>query len=166
MENLIHLEEDVKKFKKLIEYVDVCMFTTLDDNYKLHSRPMSTALLDEEGNAWLFTNEYSEKIQEVSHDNTVYLIYSHPGKNVYVSVKGICSVILDKIKIEEYWNPLLKAWFPAGKEDPKLCLVKVITEEAHYWNSNSSKMAVFFKMLKAIAKKEKYTEEDTGRLKL
>jgi len=159
-------EEAIKKFKELVKDVNVCMFTTIDDHDQLYSRPMSTADIDADGNAWFFTNEFSEKIHEVSKDNTVYLIYSHPGKNVYVSVKGSCTVILDKKKIDELWDPLLKAWFPGGKEDTKLCLVKVNTQEANYWNSNSGSMGVYFKMLKAIANREKYTEEDMGKLKL
>lgn len=166
MENIIHQEEDVKKFKDLIEYVDVCMFTTLDDDYKLHSRPMSTAQVDKEGNAWFFTNEFSEKISEISRDNVVNLIYSDPGKNIYVNVKGTCTVIIDRKKMEELWTPVLKAWFPDGIDDPKLCLVKVITEDAYYWNNNSSKMASFFNMLAAIEKGEKYEEGESGRLQL
>ncbi len=158
--------EAVKKFQQLVEDVNICMFTTLDDQCNLYSRPMSTIKIDDEGNAWFFTNEFSEKIQEVTRDNTVYLIYSHPGKNIYVNVKGTCSVIVNRKKIDELWNPLLKAWFPQGKEDPKLCLVKVVTEEASYWNSSGGSMGVYFKMLKAIANREQYKEKDMGKLKL
>lgn len=166
MEQQLTSEDAVKKFRDLVQDVNVCMFTTIDDKDQLFSRPMSTVQIDSDGNAWFFTNEFSETIQEVSKDNRVYLIYSHPGRNVYVTVKGTCSVIVNRKKIDELWNPILKAWFPGGKDDPKLCLVKVTTEEAEYWNSNSSKMAVYFKMLKAIANKEKYSEGETGRLKL
>lgn len=166
MNNIEDKEEAIGKFRELVREVNICMFTTLNDSSELFSRPMSTARIDEEGNAWFFTNEFSEKIQDVSKDNTVYLIYSHPGKNVYVSVKGTCSVILDRKKIDELWNPLLKAWFPGGKDDPKLCLVKVVTEEANYWNSKSGSMGVYFKMLKAIANRKQYQEEDMGKLRL
>mgnify|MGYP001039541093 CR=1 FL=1 len=159
-------EESVKKFKELVHEVNICMFTTIDDHARIFSRPMSTVQVDNDGNAWFFTNEFSEKIQEVSKDNTVYLIYSHPGKNIYVTVTGTCSIILDKNKIDELWNPLFKAWFPGGKEDPKLCLVKVVTAEANYWNSKAGKMGVYFKMLKAIANREQYKEKDMGKLKL
>lgn len=159
-------EEAVKKFKALVQDVNICMFTTIDDRNQVFSRPMSTVQIDDEGNAWFFTNEFSEKIHEVSSDNTVYLIYSHPGKNVYVTVTGTSSLILNRNKIDELWNPLFKAWFPEGKEDPRLCLVKVVTEEANYWNSNAGKMGVYFKMLKAIANKEQYREKDMGKLKL
>jgi len=166
MEEKLHSAEAIEKFQQLVADVSVCMFTTQDDNAQLFSRPMSTVQVDEDGNAWFFTNEFSEKIQEVSKDNSVYLIYSHPGKNVYVTVKGTSSVILDKKKITDLWSPLLKAWFPGGVDDPKLCLVKVVTEEAHYWNSSSSKMVVYFKMLKAIASKEQYKQTETGKLSL
>ncbi len=164
--NISEKEEAVKKFKDLVKDVNVCMFTTMDDQNNLYSRPMSTVNIDDEGNAWFFTNEFSETIQEVSKDNNVHLIYAHPAKNVYVTVKGSCTVILNRKKIDELWTPLLKAWFPKGKEDPKLCLVKVVTEEASYWNSNSGSMGVYFKMLKAIANREKYQEKDVGKLKL
>jgi general stress protein 26 len=159
-------EEAIRKFRDLVHEVNICMFTTLDDQNRLFSRPMFTVKIDEDGNAWFFTNEFSEKIQSVSRDNSVYLIYSHPGKNVYVTVRGTCAVTVDKQKIDELWNPLMKAWFPQGKNDPKLCLLKVVTAEADYWNSNSGSMGVYFKMLRAIANREKYTEEDVGKLKL
>ena len=166
MKETLRSAEAIQKFKKLVEDVSVCMFTTQDDGSKLFSRPMTTVQVDDEGNAWFFTNEYSEKINEVSKDNCVYLIYSHPGKNVFVSVRGSCSIILDKKKINELWNPLLKAWYPGGVDDPKLCLIKVVTDEAYYWNSSSSKMVVYFKMLKAIANKEQYKQAETGKLSL
>ncbi len=165
-QQIIDKDESVKKFKELADDVNICMFTTIDDHNNLFSRPMSTIHIDNDGNAWFFTNEFSEKIQEVTKDNTVYLIYSHPGKNIYVSVKGACSVIVNRKKIDELWNPLLKAWFPLGKDDPKLCLVKVVTEEANYWNSKTGSMGLYFKMLKAIANREQYKEKDMGKLKL
>src|SRR5215211_3545057 len=89
-------QEAVEKFRDLVSKVTICMFTTVDDNHNIMSRPMATADVDEEGNAWFFTNEFSEKIQEVSKDNVVNLIYSHPAKNIYVNVKGTCSVIIDR----------------------------------------------------------------------
>lgn len=158
--------EAVEKFRELAEQVNICMFTTLDNEHNVMSRPMWTADVDQDGNAWFFTNEFSEKIQEVSKDNLVNLIYAHPGKNIYVNVKGTCSVIIDRKKMEELWKPSMKNWFPEGLNDAKICLVKVTTEKAYYWNTNSSKMSLFFQMIKAIAKGEKFKEEETGKLDL
>jgi general stress protein 26 len=96
----------------------------------------------------------------------VYLIYAHPGEQKYVHITGYANVILDHDLIEKHWNPLLTAWYPGGMDDPKLCLVKVITEEARYWDSSSNKMVVFFNMLKAIVKKETFQQGEVGRLNL
>jgi len=131
----ISQEEAVSKFRQLAEDVNICMFTTIDDNGQLFSRPMATVRVDDDGNAWFFTNEYSEKVHEISRDNTVYLIYSHPRHNIYATVKGSCSLILDRSKMQEMWRPSVKAWIPDGLDDPKLCLLKVTTEDAYYWNS-------------------------------
>jgi general stress protein 26 len=159
-------QEAIQKFRDLAEVVNVCMFTTVDNELNIMSRPMWTAEIDDDGNAWFFTNEFSEKIQEVSKDNLVNLIYSHPGKNIYLNVKGTCSVIIDSKKMEELWKPSMKAWFPDGLEDSKICLVKVVTENAYYWNTSASKMSLFFQTIKAFAKGEKYKEEEMGKLNL
>lgn len=158
--------EAVEKFKELVEDVNICMLVTTDDNGNVMSRPMATIDVDDEGNAWFFTNEFSEKIHEASHDNSVALVYSHPGKNVYVHANGTSSVIIDKAKMKQLWKPMLKAWFPDGVDDPKLCLLKVNVQVAHYWNSASNKMVTFFSMLRAVATGDHYDEGEVGKLKL
>ena len=165
-EKKLETSEAVEKFKQLVNDVSVCMFTTINDNLELFSRPMVTTKVDDEGNAWFFTNEFSEKVHEISRDNNVYLIYSSPKTNTYVNVKGTCTVVVDRSKIDELWSPALKAWFPEGADDPKLCLLKVVTDNAYYWNHSSSKMSVFFSMIKAIAKKEKIESGEVGKLNL
>jgi len=158
--------EAIRKFKELVEEVNVCMFTTLDDKYVVSSRPMLTSSIDEDGNVWFFTNEFSEKITELSKDNVVHLIYSHPVKNIYVDVQGTCSLVIDREKMEALWDPKLKAWFPDGLADAKLCLVKVSTESAHFWNNSTSKMGLLFHMIRSIAKGDKYKENEKGQLDL
>lgn len=163
-----HLEkqEAIKKLTKLVEEIKVCMFATIHEDYSLYSRPMQTIQVDEDGNLWFFTNEYSSKAEDVSKENTVYLMYSHPGQNSYVHVKGKCKIINDKDKIKELWSPVVKAWFPKGLEDPALALLKVDTSEASYWDGSSSKFVVFFNIVKAIAKGEKPNDGEFGRLEV
>jgi general stress protein 26 len=158
--NLQH-DEAIAKFKQLVETVNTCMFTTMDDNMQLFSRPMATVHVDEQGNAWFFTNEFSEKVSDISRDNSVHLIYAHPKHEVYFTVKGICTVVVDRSKIAELWRPSMKSWLPEGMDDPKLCLLKVITESAYYWNTSSKRMSVFFNKLKGKGEKS-----EMGKLKL
>lgn len=159
-------QEAIEKFRDLVKDVNVCMFTTVDENNDLSSRPMFTSSVDEDGNVWFFTNEFSEKINEVSKDNLVHLIYSHPAKNIYVDVKGTCSLIIDRKKMEELWDPALKTWFPEELEDSKICLVKVATEQASFWNQSTSKMGLLFQMIRSITKGDQYKETEKGKLDL
>lgn len=165
-EKKLQHQEALEKFHKLVDDVHICMFTTIDNDGNVMSRPMWTAKIDDEGNAWFFTNEFSEKVQEVSKDSIVNLIYCHPGKNIYVNVKGTCSIIIDKSKMEQLWKPEMKEWFTEGLNDAKLCLLKVNTQNAYYWSTASGKVSAALQFFKSITKGDSYKEEETGKLDL
>jgi general stress protein 26 len=158
--------EQIKFLKDKVEDVRIAMLVTVNANHEIHSRPMGTAELDEEGNIWFFTNEYSSKVDEISHENKVVVTYSNPNNNTYLSIKGTASLVDDREKMKKLWNPIIKAFFPDGIDDPKLTLLKVDTEEAEYWDSNSSKMVVGFQMLKAAITGERYDQGDHGKIQL
>lgn len=46
----------------------------------------------------------------------------------------------DRPRIEEMWNPMYKAWFPKGKDDPEIAVLRVDVTEGEYWDANSSKL--------------------------
>jgi len=158
--------EQIKYLKDKVEDVRIAMLVTVNANHEIHSRPMGTADVDEEGNIWFFTNEYSSKVDEVSHENKVVVTYSNPNNSTYLSIKGTASLVDDKEKMKKLWNPIIKAFFPDGIDDPKLTLMKISTDEAEYWDSNSSKMVVGFQMLKAIVTGERYGKGDHGKIEL
>jgi len=166
METKLEQKAAINKLRELVKHGDICMFTTVDKETHVNSRPLTTADVDDDGNIWFFTNEFSEKVHELSTDNTVNLIYSNSDKNKYLNIRGACVVVINKEKNEKLWHPFLKAWFPHGLDDPKLCLLKVMTEEAFFWNSSSNKMVVAFNVLKAIVSNEKYDEGEEGTLSL
>jgi general stress protein 26 len=49
-----------------------------------------------------------------------------PDRQRYVSVAGRAWLLRDRAKIDELWSPLYKAWFPDGKDDPELALLRSI----------------------------------------
>lgn len=159
-------DDAIKKVTELINEVGVCMFTTIDEHNQVISRPMATADVDKDGNVWFFSNEYSGKVTQISENNELNLIYAHPGHNTYLNIFGIGSIVVDKKKMEELWTPAVKAWFPDGIDDPRLCLLKVDTKQAWYWDNSSSKMIIFFNMLTAIIRGKQFEEGESGELDL
>lgn len=142
--------ESIKKLNELTEGIDFCMLTTIDSGH-LRSRPMSTQQFDENGVVWFFTNDESHKVEEIAKDSRVNLAYSNSKDDAYVSVSGRAELSKDRAKIEEMWNPIHKAWFPDGMDDPHLALLKVEAEQAEYWEASSSKIVQLFGFIKAVA---------------
>ena len=139
----------LEQLKGFLEGIDFTMLTTVS-NGKLHSRPMSTQEMDENGDLWFFTSDDSRKVDELAADNRVSAAYSNPDDNTYVSVFGTGEIVKDRAKMEELWNPIHKAWFPEGLDDPHICLLRVNIEEAEYWDAPSSKFVQLAGFVKAL----------------
>jgi general stress protein 26 len=154
----------LEQLKALLEGIDFTMLTTIS-NGKLHSRPMSTQEMDENGDLWFFTSDDSRKVDELNADNRVNAAYSNPDDNTYVSVFGTADVVRDRAKIEELWNPIHKAWFPEGLDDPHICLLRVNIEEAEYWDAPSSKFVQLAGFVKALATGTEADYGDHGTIK-
>jgi general stress protein 26 len=150
MENTKTREEAIVKLGQLIEDIDFAMLTTVDTDGVLRSRPMSTQQAEFDGTLWFFTSDKTHKIEEIERDNRVNASYAKPEDNVYVSVSGTASIVKDRAKMEELWNPILKAWFPEGLDDPTICLLKVDVEQAEYWDSPSSTLVQIAGFVKAL----------------
>lgn len=133
----------IQKFKELLNDVEVCMLMKTDTTGKITSRPMMTLDVDLNGHIWFFTNEFSDNVQDASEHASVSLIYARPSKNIYIHINGTFTVVCDKAKERELWVPPLTEWFSLGLDDPKLCLIRVVPGEAHYWESTLSKMVTF-----------------------
>ena len=143
-------QESIKKLGEMIEDIDFAMLTTIDTNGVLRSRPMSTQKAEFDGTLWFFTSDQTHKTEEIEKDNRVNASYSKPEDNVYISTSGMASISKDRAKMEELWNPILKAWFPDGLDDPHLCLLKVDVEQAEYWDSPSSTLVQIAGFVKAM----------------
>ncbi len=150
MENTKTRQEAIEKLNALIEDIDFAMLTTADTDGVLRSRPMSTQKAEFDGDLWFFTSDKTHKVEEIERDNRVNASYAKPEDNVYVSVSGTAEINKDRAKMEELWNPILKAWFPKGLDDPTICLLKVNVEQAEYWDSPSSTLVQIAGFVKAL----------------
>jgi len=142
-------EEAIEKLRSLIKDIQTAMLTTIDDGV-LRSRPMQTQQTEFDGDLWFFTSSETHKTEEIEKDNRVNLAYASPNDNSYVSVSGRAELVKDRAKMEELWNPILKAWFPKGLDDPNITLLKVSVEAAEYWDSTSSTIVQVAGFIKAL----------------
>ena len=142
--------EAVAKLAKLIKGIKFAMLTTACDDGTLRSRPMATQRRPFDGELWFFTDDESPKVSEIRKDQHVNVSYADPDSNTYVSVSGRATLVKDKARAKELWNPFYRAWFPDGLDDPRLGLLRVTVEQAEYWDAPSSAMAHLFGVAKAM----------------
>ncbi|RYG25269.1 MAG: general stress protein, partial [Chitinophagaceae bacterium] len=91
-------------------------------------------------------NKGSEKNDQIAEDSAVHLMYMDTDKQQYLSLSGHARIVSDINKIEELWNPMAKAWFEKGKDDPALSLLCVTPEDGHYWDTKNGKIISFIKI--------------------
>ena len=132
-------QNDLEKLRTMVKDIDFCMLTTVDENGDPHSRPMSSnGDIDPNGDIWFFTGASSHKVSEISNLPKVNVSFADPDNQNYVSITGTAQLVRDRKKIDELWRPEFKMWFPKGKDDPEVALLKVNLEKAEYWDSPSS----------------------------
>ena len=150
----------MEKVRELIGDIKTGMLTTQDESGKLFSRPMATMQMDEQGTLWFLTKEHSPKAGQIKQNYQVNVAYAHPDEASYVSISGTAEELTDRAKIDELWSAMAKPWFPEGKDDPELAVLKVTTETAEYWDSTSSRMIRLFEMARAALTGDTYKEGD------
>ena len=154
--------QDLSKLFEKIKDVRIAMLSTFDEQNALHSRPMATIKPDADGSLLFLTDKNSAKVYEVKKDSQVNLSYANPSDNVYVSVSGTASAYRDEAKIAELWSEDMRAWFPEGKEDPNIMILKVEIEKGEYWDSPSGMLSRAYAYLRAVTTGEGSKSDDVN----
>jgi general stress protein 26 len=139
----------IDKLQVLVKRQGTCLFATHLAQLPLNVRPMSTQQVDDHGAFWFFSASTSAKNRDILANTQVQLFYSNPSRAEFLTVFGTCGVVTDKGKIDALWSPLVKAWFPGGKDDPSLTLLRMVPEEAHYWDTKHGSTIAFLKIVAA-----------------
>jgi general stress protein 26 len=160
----LHRGEAIDKLKELVKHNPICLFTSRLTQEPFQTRPMSTAQVDDEGNLWFLSASDSYKNEEVDYDPNVQLFYVNTADSEYLTVFGKAYISTDRQKIDEVWKPLAKAWFTEGKDDPRITLLKVVPEEAYYWDTKTNKMVAMLKILTAAVTGQTMDDSVEGKL--
>ena len=159
-------EDSKKKLQELIKDIKVAMLTTVSADGQLRSRPMATHEVDVDDALWFLTYTNTAKVAEVSQQEQVNLVYMDVKSQRYVSISGSGQTYRDAKKVHELWNPLMKAWFPKGPDDPMIAVMKVKPEYAEYWDAPSYSIVQLFGYIKAAVTGEEYKKEGTEHEKI
>ena len=139
--------EAIGKFKELVQHESTCLFTTRLTEIPLTTRPMGVQEVCDQGNFWFMSASDSDKNQEILIDPRVQLFFLNTSKYEFLTVYGKATISRDRKKIDKYWSDIAKAWFPEGKDDPRVTIIKVTPEDGFYWDTKDGKLVSMIKIL-------------------
>lgn len=125
-----------KKLIDLIQSFDNAMLVTRSDDGSLHARPMVVAEATDDGNLWFVTDRSSGKIADLMLDQDVAVTMQ--SSSVFATLSGECRVVDDRAKLKDLWREAWKVWFPEGKDDPSITLLKVVPDQGEYWDNSGA----------------------------
>src|SRR4051812_256972 len=159
--------EAISKLQELIKHNSICMFVTHLGDVPLETRPMSVAEIDDDGYFWFLSGKSTKKNLDISDDPNVQLFFANTSDQEYLTVYGEATEINDnKEKMKDLWNPIAKAWFPEGVDDPDLSLLKIEPLDAYYWDTKNGKMISMIKILASAVTGKTMEEGVRGKLKV
>ena len=150
----------------LIRGIKTAMLTTASADGSLRSRPMATLEGEFDGTLWFFTRADAPKVGEVRQEEQVNVSYADADGQRFVSVSGRAALVLDREKIQELWNPVYKAWFPKGLDDPQIALLRVEADKAEYWDAQSSAMVQLISLVKELVTRPSYPSGENQKVDL
>jgi general stress protein 26 len=154
------IEREVRKLRKFIKNTRIAMFTTVAADGRLRSRPMANLKGGFDGDLWFVTRSTAPKAEEIKDNQHVNIAYSDPEAERFVSISGLATLVREPEKVQALWSRRLRTWFPGGKKDPELALIRVRIDRAEVWDSKTSTMVHLEGLGAVIAKRRAVRAED------
>lgn len=157
-------DEGTRKVAELLKGNHLCMLGTTAEDGTLMSRPMALQEVEFDGDLWFFAARDSRKVQQIATHPQVNVTVS--AASTWVSLTGSATMVDDVGKKRELWNAGVEAWFPDGKDDSDVVLLRVEGDSAEYWNTPGGRVASLISFAKAKVTGEPYSGGENERVDL
>ncbi|MEX1078395.1 MAG: pyridoxamine 5'-phosphate oxidase family protein [Homoserinimonas sp.] len=139
-------DDELKTIAELVKASRITLLTTKSGHGDLHSRPLATQEVEFTGELWYLTQDPSEKVGDILVNPQVNAAFE--SRKGYLSIAGNAEIVHDRQKVDEYWSPAVEAWFPDGREDPAIALIKVRPVSAEFWARDTPGVVTVFTIAK------------------
>ena len=109
-----------------------------------HSQPMTAQVEDEdEGNGpvWFFSAKDTDFVKQLGEGRRAVAHFAAKDHELFASLDGALVPFNDRATIDRLWNPFVAAWYPGGKDDPKLQLLRMNPDRVQVWLNDSGVLA-------------------------
>jgi general stress protein 26 len=158
--------EAIKKIRELAEAARVCLMITNLDSKPLSIRPMASQKVDEQGYVYFMAVRSSDAVSHIQSSSEIQVTWSNRDRSEYMSLYGRGEVYRDQAEIDEMWNSFVKTWFPEGKDDPELVVIRFKPESGYYWDTQHGKIVQLLGMVTGAVTGKEADDSVEGRIRL
>lgn len=104
-----------------------------------------TAQLDKDANSeiWFFTRR-DNRLAEMGPAS---FTFTGTGHDLFARVRGTLAEETSRERLDKQWSNFVEAWFPGGKDDPDLLMLRLDLGDAEIWSGqvgviNMARMAL------------------------
>lgn len=123
---------------------DMTLMLGLSDKEDGHYQPMTAQIESDRdrGPLWIFTAKHVHLVQAMAgRPSTAAAQFVSKGHDLFASVQGHLTLASDPAMVDRLWNRFVAAWYPGGKQDPSLQLLRFDLTHAHIWLAEHSLLA-------------------------
>ncbi|HEX6858849.1 MAG TPA: pyridoxamine 5'-phosphate oxidase family protein [Caulobacteraceae bacterium] len=122
----------------------------LVDGEAQHFQPMTPFIEEHAGKIWFFTRADTDLAQDLAAGGRQAMFIVQGGqRDLQACIGGEIRTQMDRARLERFWNPHVAAWYPDGKDDPKLVMLCMDCEEARVWVSEAGPVRYAYEVAKA-----------------
>ena len=108
-----------------------------------HSEPLTAQIDDDQSDVIFF---FTGKDNRVATGGKAMAQFASKGHDFFACLAGTITMDNDSAQIDKLWSKAVEAWFPGGKQDPNLALLRFDVDSAELWEADMS-LAGAVKML-------------------
>jgi general stress protein 26 len=114
-----------------------------------HFQPMTAFLDRATRQLWFFTHTDSDLAREIGDGAAGVFILQQ--RELQACLDGRLVLTHERDRIEQYWNAVVAAWYPEGKADPRLAMIRLDCQAAGVWLSLAGPIRFAWEIAKANA---------------
>ncbi|RAK58867.1 hypothetical protein DJ021_03150 [Phenylobacterium hankyongense] len=114
-----------------------------------HFQPMTAFLERGNGEIWFFTYRDSDLARAAGSGAPSMFVFQL--KDIQACIGGRLSDAHDVDRMDKYWNPVVAAWYPKGRDDPRLTMLRLDCDDAQVWISEAGPARFAWEITRANA---------------
>lgn len=114
-----------------------------------HMQPMGPNVARDENAIWFYTRTDTDLALASVAGGPVHVCVVSKDEDYHACLHGELELIHSREHIERYWNSVVEAWYPEGKNDPALTMLRFRPQSAAIWASTGGTLKFGWEIAKS-----------------